>query len=124
VSHALGGYERPRRRRVGAPSLTLLELLVLAPLSLWIGLWWAPDAFDVEWGCAGALTTQSTRGELYGELAAVAGSLGWLVVFVAFLFAHIAEQSQLAAALPTAWFAVYAGGCVVAAAAVGPALCP
>lgn len=52
----------------------------------------------------GRYGVQATRGDPFGDAVTVAGTFGWLAVFVAVLFAHIAERPRLAAVIPLAWF--------------------
>lgn len=54
----------------------------------------------------------------------MAGAVGWMAVFVAVLFAQIAERARTALVLTLEWFAAYVAACVAAAAVVGPAPCP
>lgn len=98
-SRAYDSMDESRWRSLGAASLTLPALVVLAPLSLAVG-------------------------DAYIEAAAVAGAIGWMAVFVAVLFAQIAERARTALVLTLAWFAAYVVACVAAAAVVGPAPCP
>lgn len=123
-SRAYDSMDESRWRSLGAASLTLLALVVLAPLSLAVALLLAPSAFGVESGCFGAVGAEGSDGDAYIEAAAVAGAIGWMAVFVAVLFAQIAERARTALVLTLAWFAAYVAACVAAAAVVGPAPCP
>jgi hypothetical protein len=123
VSQALPRIERHRGRRISASSFGLLALVLLGPLTAALVLWAIPNAFQIEWNCIGP-GAGSTRGDTYAGAAAVAGVFGWLLVFIAVLFAHIAERPRLAAVLPLAWSVVLVGGCAAAAAAISPSLCP
>jgi hypothetical protein len=118
------GSERRSRRRIAAPALSGLEILVLAPLAALLVLVVVPNGFAVEWDCIGPLGVQATRGDSFGRAVAVAGTVGWLAVLIAMLYAHIAERPRVAVLLPLVWFVVLVVGTVIAAAAVGPAPCP
>ena len=116
--------ETGRRRRPRATTLSMVEILVLAPLAALLAFWLVPAAFDVEWSCVGGLGPVSSDGEAFAQTLAVFGSAGWLVVLLGTLFALIAERDRLAAILPIAWFVVLVAAMTIAAASVGPAPCP
>ncbi|HEU0337487.1 MAG TPA: hypothetical protein VFR43_13075 [Gaiellaceae bacterium] len=122
MSQALDRIERHRGRRISASSLGLLALVALGPVTAVLALFAVPNAFDIEWNCVA--TSGATPGDTYAGAAAVVGVFGWLLVFVGVLFAHIGERTRLAAVLPVAWSVLYMGGCVLGAAAAGPAPCP
>jgi hypothetical protein len=124
VSHALHGLERRGGRRITASALALLALVALAPLSVVAVVFAIPELFEIDWACIGPTGTGSRAGDLYIGLAAVAGTLGWVLVFVGVLFAHIAERPLLAFWLPVAWFGALVAGAAIAAAWIGPAPCP
>lgn len=124
MSHALSSRRRHRRRHISVPSLSLLEIVVLAPLAAVLALWAIPDAFGIEWSCVGTYGTLTTRGDSFGDAVAVAGTFGWLAVFIAVVFAHIAERPRLAVALPLVWFVGLVGTTLVVAATIGPLPCP
>lgn len=124
MSHALHGIERHRGRRIMVPSLGLLALVVLAPASVAVVMFAIPSLFDVEWSCIGPTGAVSRKGDVYAGLAGVGATLGWVLVLVAVLFAHIAERPRLAGLLPVAWFVLLVSGAAIAAAAIGPAPCP
>ncbi|MCI0636357.1 MAG: hypothetical protein L0206_20945 [Actinobacteria bacterium] len=124
MSHALDVSERHRGHRITASSLGVLGLVLLAPLSVVLVMFAIPSFFEIDWACIGPTGTASRPGDLYIGLAAVAGTLGWILVFLGVLFAYIAERQRLAALLPVTWFVVLAGGATIAAAAIGPSPCP
>jgi len=66
---------------------------------------------------------QTTSGDTFADVLVVAGTAGWLGVFVAVLFAQIAQRERVAALLPLVWFVVLIGGAFIAAASIGPAIC-
>ena len=55
---------------------------------------------------------------------AVAGTFGWLAVALGAIVAQISERPRIALLLPFAWFAAFVLAALIAAAAVGPELCP
>jgi hypothetical protein len=111
-------------RRLTAGTLSLIELLVLAPLAAILAFWLIPEAFGVEWSCVTRTGIGNTDGESFAENIAVFGTIGWFVVFIGTLFAHIADRERLAAALPIAWFLLLVTAMTIAAASIGPAPCP
>ena len=104
--------------------VSAVEILVLAPLTAIFAFWLVPDAFGIEWSCGSVVGIESTRGDSFAETVAVAGTIGWVLVFLGTLFAQIAERPRLAVVLPLAWFALLIGAMTIAATAVGPAPCP
>ena len=111
-------------RSLSAETLSVVEILVLAPLAAVLAFWIVPSAFEIDWSCVTVLGVESTRGDSFARVVAVSGSIGWVFVFLGVLFAQIAERPRLAAALPIAWFVLLVGAMTIAAAAVGPAPCP
>ncbi|MDW8339624.1 MAG: hypothetical protein RMM28_10855 [Thermoleophilia bacterium] len=100
------------------------EVLVLAPVAALLVLLLIPSWFELGWGCIGTETgVLRTAGDLYIAAFGVVGTLGWLLVVMAALFANVTGASRAAALLPGAWFAVLVGSALVFAAAVGPAPC-
>jgi hypothetical protein len=125
MAYALGSQESSRRLRLSVDSLALLELVVFVPVAGVLTLWLIPTWFDIHWSCVSGLGLEgSTPGDTYSDAVGVLGTLGWVVVAIAVLFAHIAERPRLAAAFPAVWFGLLVGGAFVAAAAIGPAPCP
>ena len=124
MSQVLSSINRHQRRCALPPALSVVEILVLAPVAAILALWVIPGAFEIEWSCVGRYGVQATRGDSFGDAVTVGGTLGWLAVFVAVLFAHIAERPRLAALLPVVWFAVLILTTLIAAATIGPAPCP
>ena len=117
-------HRKPHIHGLSIYSLALLEIVVLAPIAAVLALWLIPDVFQIQWGCVSSAGVRATRGDDFAHSVAVFGTLGWLLVGVAVLFAHIAERPRLAAILPLASFVALVGGTAIAAAAIGPALCP
>jgi hypothetical protein len=113
-----------RHRSLSAEALSVVEILVLAPLAAVLAFWVVPNAFEIDWSCVSALGVEGTRGDSFAQVVAVAGTIGWVGVFLGVLAAQIAERPRLAAALPIAWFALLVAGMTIAAAVVGPAPCP
>jgi hypothetical protein len=117
-------------RRVQAPItsigglLSVVELIVLAPAAGIIVFRVIPSAFDVEWGCLGGFGVTRTDGDTYLAGLATIMAFGWLIVAVGILYAEIAENRRVAAALPAAWFGILVVLAIVWAAAIGPAQCP
>ena len=124
MSHVLSSINRHRRRRALPPALSVVEILVLAPVAAILALWVIPDAFGIEWSCVGRYGVQATRGDSFGDAVTVGGTFGWLAVFVAVLFAHIAERPRLAAVIPLAWFVGLVLTTLIVAATIGPLPCP
>jgi hypothetical protein len=112
------------RRRLTAGTLSLIEILVLAPLAAILAFWLIPQAFDIEWSCVGGTGISTSDGESFAQSIAVFGTIGWFVVLLGTLYATIADRERLAAVLPVAWFVVLVAAMTIAAASVGPALCP
>lgn len=110
--------------KLTAGTLSLVEILVLAPLAAVLAFWLIPKAFGIEWSCVTGTGIGNTDGESFAENVAVFGTIGWFVVFLGTLFAHIADRERLTAVLPIAWFLVLFTAMVVAAASIGPAPCP
>lgn len=113
-----------RSRRLGAGSLSALEILVLGPLAAYLVLLVIPSAFDIESQCVGEFGAEQITGDTYFAGASVFGAFGWLAVVVGVIAAQIAESPRVAVLLPIAWFAVFVGGALVVAATIGPQLCP
>ena len=124
MSQALDSHRQHKRPHVSAPSVSLLEIVVLAPVAAILTLWVIPDAFGIEWSCVGRYGVQATRGDSFGDAVTVGGTVGWLAVLIAVLFANIAERPRLAALLPVVWFVVLVLATLIAAATVGSAPCP
>ncbi len=125
MDHAFGSQHTTRRRHPSVDSLSLLELVVLVPLAGVLTLWFFPKWFDVQWTCVSGFGEQgNTPGDVYSNAVGVLGTLGWIVVAIAVLFAHIAERPRLAALFPAVWFGLLVGGALVAAAAISPSPCP
>ncbi len=112
------------RHRFSIYSLALLEIVVLAPIAAVLALWLIPVAFQIEWNCVSGIGAQATRGDDFSNGVAVFGTLGWLLVGIAVLFAQIGERPRLAVILPLAWFVVLVAGTTLAAVVIGPAACP
>lgn len=113
-----------RRLHLGAEWLSVLEMLILGPLAAYLVLGAIPDAFDVEWSCVSSAGMERSGGEDYIASFAVFGTLGWFAVLTGSIFAGIADARRLAAILPLAWFLILVGSALVAAATLGPAVCP
>jgi hypothetical protein len=111
-------------RRLTAGTLSLVEILVLAPLAAILAFWLIPKAFGIEWSCVTGTGIGNTDGDSFAENVAVFGTIGWFVVFIGTLFAHIADRERLAAILPIAWFLVLIAAMTIAAASIGPVPCP
>ena len=124
MSHTLNSISRHQRRRALPPALSVVEIFVLAPIAAILALWVIPDAFGIEWSCVGRYGVQGTRGDSFGDAVTVGGAFGWLAVFVAVLFAHIAERPRLAAVIPLAWFVGLVLTTLIVAATIGPLPCP
>lgn len=125
MAYALGSQESSRRRRLSLDSLSLLELIVLVPVAGMLVLWLIPKWFDIQWSCVTGLGAEGNRpGDVYSDTFGLLGTLGWIVVAIAVLFAHIADRPRLAAVFPAVWFGLLVGGALVAATAISPSPCP
>jgi hypothetical protein len=115
----------PARRPWLSPDRLLwAQVLVLAPLAALLVLLLIPSWFDIGWGCIGTETgVLRTAGDLYITAFGVIGTLGWLLVVMAALFANVTGASRAAALLPGAWFVALVGAALLAAAAIGPSPC-
>lgn len=124
MAHDLTAEPQRRRPHLGAEWLSVLEMLILGPLAGYLVLGAIPDAFDVEWSCVSSGGMERSGGEDYIAAFAVFGTLGWFAVLTGSIFAGIADARRLAAILPVAWFVMLVGSALVAAATLGPAVCP
>jgi hypothetical protein len=125
MAYALGSHQSSRRRHLSVDSLSVLELLLLVPTAGVLALWLFPKWFDVQWSCITGFGVEgNTPGDVYSNAVGVLGTLGWIVVAIAVLFAHIAARPRLAALIPALWFGLFVGGALVWAAAIGPSPCP
>ena len=112
-----------RSRSVPPGLLCALEILVLGPLAALLVLWVIPSAFEIHWACVGGSGVLRQAGDSYAAGFGVAGTFGWLAVFVASIFASIAEVRWLPVVLPLAWFLALVAGSLVVAASIGPQPC-
>ncbi len=112
-----------RSRSVPPGLLCALEILVLGPLAAFLVLWVIPSAFEIEWACLGVSGVLHQPGDSYVAGFTVAGTFGWLAVFVAAIFASIAEVRWLPVVLPVAWFLALVAGSLIVAASIGPQPC-
>jgi hypothetical protein len=124
MAHHLTARPSRRRPHLGPEWLSVLEMLILGPLAGYLVLGAIPDAFDVEWSCVSSVGSERSQGEDYVAAFAVFGTLGWFAVLTGSIFAGIADARRLAAILPVAWFVILVGSALVAAATLGPAVCP
>lgn len=113
-----------RAVRVSAGVLSALEFVLLGPLAAALVLVAVPRGYGIESACLGGLGAVSTEGDSYVAAFVVAGTLGWLGVFVGVILASIAERPAIMLALPALWFAVLVLAAVTVAAAIGPVACP
>ena len=112
-----------RSRSLPSGLLCGLEILVLGPLAALLVLWVIPSAFEIHWGCVTGSGVLRQAGDSYAAGFAVAGTFGWLAVFVAAIFANIAEVRWLPIVLPVAWFLALVAASLVVAASIGPQPC-
>jgi hypothetical protein len=125
MAYVARSQEPSRRRLLSVDSLSLLELVVLVPVTGVLVLWLIPKWFDIQWSCVTGLGVQgNTPGDSYADTFAVLGTFGWILVAIVVLFAHIAERPRLGAVVAAAWFGLLVGGALLWAAAIGPAPCP
>ncbi len=110
-------------RRLPSGLLCAVEILVLGPLAALLVLWIIPSLFGIEWACVGGSGVLHQAGDSYVAGFGVAGTFGWLAVFVAAIFASIAEVRWLPVVLPVAWFLTLVAGSLVVAASIGPQPC-
>jgi hypothetical protein len=113
-----------RSLRLSAGWLSVVEIVVLVPAAAILVFGAVPSAFDVEWTCIGPTGTERTAGDTYLAGVAILMTFGWLLVLVASVYAEIAERPRVAALLPVLWFVAVVAISLVAAAAIGPELCP
>ena len=113
-----------RSLRLSAGWLSVVETIVLVPAAAILVFGVIPSAFDVEWTCIGPTGREHTAGDTYLSGVATLMILGWLLVLVASIYAEIAGKPRGAAALPVLWFTVLVAISLVAAAAIGPEVCP
>jgi hypothetical protein len=113
-----------RSLQLSAGWLSVVEIVVLVPAAAILVFGIVPSAFDIEWTCIGPAGTEHTAGDTYLSGVATLMTFGWLLVLVASIYAEIAEKPRAAAVLPVLWFAVLVAISLVAAAAIGPELCP
>ena len=112
------------KRLPSAGALAALEILVLGARAAYLVLAVIPSAFTIESDCVGGFGRQRITGDSYFAAAAVLGTFGWFVVLIGTIYARISESTRLATLLPLVWFVVFVGGFLVAAAAIGPQVCP
>jgi hypothetical protein len=122
--HALLRGARPHRFQLSAGVVSALGFLLLGPLAAVITLGLVPRAFEIESQCVGAFGSVPSGGDTYVGAVVAVGTLGWLAAFLGVLFAGVAEQPRVLVLLPLVWFGVLVAAALVAAAFVGPALCP
>ena len=111
------------RHGLSPERLTGIEVIVLAPIAALLVLWLIPAWFQIDWGCVSSTGVGHTPGDTYITTFAVLGTLGWLLVAMAALFANVTGSTRVAQILPVAWFTALVLGAVVAAATMGPQLC-
>ncbi|MFO7573412.1 MAG: hypothetical protein R6W48_12550 [Gaiellaceae bacterium] len=111
------------RRGFSLERLMWIEVLVLAPLAAILVLLVIPSWFQIDWGCISTTGVTRTPGDTYITTFGVLGTLGWLVVVMAALFANITGSNRVASILPIAWFTTLVLAALVTAAAIGPQLC-
>ncbi|GIU95368.1 MAG: hypothetical protein KatS3mg012_1825 [Gaiellaceae bacterium] len=117
---------KPPRLRLPLSSerLMWIEVVVLAPLAAILVLLAFPSWFEIDWGCVSTTTgVMRTAGDAYIATFGVLGTLGWLLVVMAALFANVTGSSRFAAYLPVAWFTALVTSALIAAAAIGPQIC-
>lgn len=117
---------RPTRERalLSAERVMWIEVIVLAPLAAILVLLAFPSWFAIEWGCVSTTTgVMRTAGDAYIATFGVLGTLGWLLVVMAALFANVTGSSRVAAYLPIGWFTALVTSALIAAAAIGPQTC-
>jgi len=112
---------RPARAHVGV--VNLLSTLVLGLLAAVLVIEVIPRLFDIESSCLSTRGVQRA-GEEYFDALVVGGTLGWLGVAVASIYASIADRPRIVLLLPLAWFLTFVLLALIVAAAIGPAPCP
>lgn len=112
-----------RRLSLSSERLMWIEVLVLAPLAAILVLLAIPSWFEIDWGCVSTTGVMRTSGDVYITTFGVLGTLGWLLVVMAALFANVTGSSRFASVLPIAWFSVLVVSALVTAAAIGPQPC-
>lgn len=112
-----------RRLSFSSERLMWLEVLILAPLAAILVLLLIPTWFEIDWGCISTTGVTRTPGDTYITTFAVLGTLGWLVVVMAALFANVTGSSRVASVLPIAWFTTLVLGALITAATIGPQIC-
>jgi hypothetical protein len=112
-----------RLDRVPVGLVSLLSMLVLGVLAAWLVVDVLPQLFTIEASCVSGLGWQGSSGDTYFDAVMVAGTVGWLGVGVATIYASIAERRRLVLLLPVVWFLVLVVFALALAIVVGPALC-
>jgi hypothetical protein len=113
-----------RRPSLSSERLMWVEVLVLAPLAAILVLLVIPSWFQIDWGCISTATgVMRTPGDMYITTFSVLGTLGWLLVVMAAMFANVTGPSRFASVLPVAWFSLLVVSAVVTAATIGPQIC-
>ncbi|MGH3135436.1 MAG: hypothetical protein ACRDPV_02930 [Gaiellaceae bacterium] len=104
--------------------MSALEILVLGMLAAVLVLFAIPGILGIEWSCLGENGVQSTGGDTYIAGFAVAGTFGWLGVFLGTMLANIAERRALAVLLPIFWFVALVVAALIVGVLLGPEACP
>jgi len=104
--------------------LSALEILVLGLLAAILVLFAIPSLFGIEWSCVGEYGVQRTAGDTYVAGFVVAGTFGWLGVFLCTMFANIAGRHGIVVLLPILWFLVLVLAALTFGLLVGPETCP
>ena len=113
-----------RLARIPPGLVSALGFALLGPLAAVLVLVAFPRAFGIESACVSETGSVTTDGDVYVSAFAVLGTAGWLAVFLAVMYASIAERPRVVMLLPAVWAAVLVVAALVAAVVVGPAPCP
>jgi len=119
-----GAPGRGRRRHLTGSPLIGLEFVVLGGLAAFLTLWVIPAAFQIDWSCLNQAGVTRLGGDTYLHAVVVIGTFGWLFAAMGELLAQIGDSRRAAAVIPAVWFTVFVGVALIAAAAVGPQICP
>jgi hypothetical protein len=109
--------------RVPVGVLSAASILVLGLLAGGLVVEVIPRLFTIEGSCVSARGWQRSGGDAYFDTVMVVGTLGWLVVAVATIYASITGRRATVLALPIAWFVALVLLALTLATVVGPAAC-
>jgi hypothetical protein len=116
--------ERPLFERLPVGVLNAVETILLGVVAAALVLYVFPDVFAIESSCLGETGQQTTVGDTYIAAFVMLGTLGWLGVFLATIFASIADRRDVVVLLPVVWFLALVLTALAVAVVIGPVSCP